>query len=150
MIDADGLRLLSHLEDWQDLIPSRSVLTPHPGEMAILTGLSVEDIQSDRVYIAEKYAKEWEQILVLKGAHTVISEPGGNTMILISANSALSKAGSGDVLAGIITGLIALGMPPFTAAASGSWIHAMSGTGTARPLRGSCVRPDRSGPAPGC
>ena len=128
VIDADGLRLLSHLEDWQDLIPSRSVLTPHPGEMAILTGLSVEDIQSDRVYIAEKYAKEWEQILVLKGAHTVISEPGGKTMILISANSALSKAGSGDVLAGIITGLTAQGMPPFRAAASGSWIHAMAGS----------------------
>lgn len=128
ILDADGLRLAVDSKKWPELLPAGSVLTPHPGEMAYLTGLDVEEIQAERVAIAEKYAQEWQQILVLKGAHTVIADPGGQTKILESAQPELARAGSGDVLAGIITGLIAQGVPQFEAAAAGAWIHARAGS----------------------
>ena len=96
--------------------------------MAYLTGISVAEIQRDRVGIAEKYAQDWGQILVLKGANTVIADPGGQTKILKAAHPVLATAGSGDVLAGIITGLIAQGISPFKAAAGGAWIHARAGS----------------------
>jgi NAD(P)H-hydrate epimerase len=127
VIDADGLRLTSEIKEWVKRVPERSVLTPHPGEMAYLTGMAVTEVQEDRLGTAEKYSKEWNQILVLKGAHTVICEPGGRSMILISADPALARAGSGDVLAGVIAGLIAQGVPSFEAAACGAWIHAQAG-----------------------
>jgi hydroxyethylthiazole kinase-like uncharacterized protein yjeF len=127
VLDADGLRLAMDTKKWPELLPTGSVLTPHPGEMAYLTGLDVEEIQAERVAIAEKYAQKWQQILVLKGAHTVIADPGGQTKILESAQPELARAGSGDILAGIITGLIAQGVPQFEAAAAGAWIHARAG-----------------------
>jgi len=128
VLDADGLRLAASTKDWPGTIPAKSVLTPHPGEMSYLTGIPVNEIQGDRVGVAEKYAQDWDQILVLKGANTVIADPGGQTKILEAANPALSTAGSGDVLAGIITGLIAQGISPFEAAAGGAWIHTRAGT----------------------
>ena len=128
VIDADGLRLTSEIKNWKDQVPAGSVLTPHPGEMAYLTGLTVAEIQEDRLGTAERFSKEWNQILVLKGAHTIISEPGGRSMILISAEPALARAGSGDVLAGLIAGLIAQGVPSFEASACGAWIHAQAGS----------------------
>ncbi len=127
VLDADGLRLAAKMKNWQGAIPAGSVLTPHPGEMSYLTGIPVDEIQRDRVGIAEKYAQDWDQILVLKGANTVIADPGGQTKILEAAHPALATAGSGDVLAGIITGLIAQGISPFEAAAGGAWIHARAG-----------------------
>lgn len=127
VIDADGLRLLSRLDKWTAKLPEGSVLTPHPGEMADLCGLSLEEIQTDRVGVAEKFARDWNQIVLLKGAHTVIAEPGGQTRILIGADPALARAGSGDVLAGIICGLIAQGVAPFDAAAAGAWVHIQAG-----------------------
>jgi NAD(P)H-hydrate epimerase len=95
--------------------------------MAVLSGLSVEEIQADRVGIAEKYAKEWGQILLLKGAHTVIADPEGQTHILIGGEPALARAGSGDVLAGILGGLIAQGVDSFDAAVAAAWLHASAG-----------------------
>jgi NAD(P)H-hydrate epimerase len=127
IIDADGLRALSRLENWSSKLPPGSVLTPHPGEMSALCGWSIEKIQADRVHTAERFARELNQILLLKGAHTVIAEPGGQTRILVGATPALAKAGSGDVLAGIICGLIAQGLSPFDAAAAGAWIHLHAG-----------------------
>ncbi len=128
VLDADGLRLAANTKDWPGVIPAGSVLTPHPGEMSYLTGISVAEIQRDRVGIAEKYAQDWGQILVLKGANTLIADPGGQTKILKAAHPVLATAGSGDVLAGIITGLIAQGISPFKAAAGGAWIHARAGS----------------------
>lgn len=127
VIDADGLRLLAGLENWPDAIPDGCLLTPHPGEMAALCGLSAAEIQADRIGAAERYAREWNQIVLLKGAHTVISHPDGRSRVLLSADPALARAGSGDVLSGILVGLIAQGMEPFSAAAAGSWIHARAG-----------------------
>jgi hydroxyethylthiazole kinase-like uncharacterized protein yjeF len=127
VIDADGLKLLARLPKWQTLIPHQTILTPHPGEMSILCGLQIETIQADRIGTAERFAHEWGQVVVLKGACTIIAEPGGKTAVIPVATSALARAGTGDVLAGIITGLLAQGMDPFAAAYSGAWIHAQAG-----------------------
>lgn len=127
VLDADGLKLLSNIGNWPDPLPSPSVLTPHPGEMSVMTGLSIDQIQADRVGVAERFAQEWGHVVVLKGAHTVIASPEGETKILPIATSALASAGTGDVLAGVIVGLLAEGMEPFQAASAGAWIHGQAG-----------------------
>jgi NAD(P)H-hydrate epimerase len=127
VIDADGLKLLAQIPDWHIKLPALTVLTPHPGEMSVLTGLSKDDIQNNREFIAEKYAQEWGHIVVLKGAFTVIAAPDGRTAVLPFASPALARAGTGDVLAGIIVGLCAQGVDAFEAAAAGAWIHVQAG-----------------------
>ncbi len=134
IIDADGLKLLSKIPDWPNKLPRPAILTPHPGEMSVLTGLDVHEIQKERVETAEKFANVWGHIVVLKGANTVIADPDGMTAVIPVANPALARAGSGDVLAGIITGLRSQGLNAFEAAVSGSWIHAQSGIKTAEIL----------------
>lgn len=127
VIDADGLRLMAKVKGWPKLLTGQAVLTPHPGEMSALTGLSVEDIQKDRQATAMRFAKEWGHVVVLKGAFTVIASPEGRAVIIPVASPALARAGTGDVLAGAIVGLRAQGMEPFEAAVAGAWIHAQAG-----------------------
>lgn len=127
VVDADGLKLLARIPGWAATLPSHSVLTPHPGEMAVLTGLDVVEIQAGRVEVAERFASEWQQVVVLKGAFTVIASPEGRTAILPIATPALARAGTGDVLAGLIAGLCAQGMDAFRAAVAGAWIHGQAG-----------------------
>jgi NAD(P)H-hydrate epimerase len=127
VIDADGLKLLARVEGWPEKLPRPAVLTPHPGEMAILTGLNIKDIQSDRLGTAQKYAREWGHVVVLKGAMTVIAEPGGQVRVIPVATTALAHGGTGDVLAGMIAGLRAQGRPAFEAAVAAAWIHAQTG-----------------------
>jgi NAD(P)H-hydrate epimerase len=127
VIDADGLTLLSQIADWHRKIPVGSILTPHPGEMASLTGLSKEQVKEDRQAVAGKYAKEWGHVVVLKGAFTVVASPDGRITLIPVASPALAHAGTGDVLAGLITGLRAQGMDAFEAAVAGAWIHAQAG-----------------------
>ena len=132
VIDADALRLLSKTKEWWCQLPARAVLTPHPGEMSALTGLPIDEIQKDRFAVARRFAREWNQVIVLKGALTLVALPEGPLAVLPFANSALAKAGTGDVLAGIIAGLIAQGMEPFTAAQAGAYIHAGAATAVVR------------------
>ena len=127
VIDADGLNLLAKIKDWPTSLPSQVILTPHPGEMSTLTGLSKEVIQEDRQSIASQYAKTWGHIVVLKGAFTVIAAPDGRTTVIPVASAALARAGTGDVLAGIIVGLRAQGIEAYEAAVAGAWIHAQAG-----------------------
>ncbi len=127
VVDADGLKLLVRLPDWPKKLPAQTVLTPHPGEMAILTGLSKEEIQADRNAVAARYAEAWGHVVVLKGAFTVIAAPDGRVAVLPFATPALARAGTGDVLAGLIVGLRAQGMEAFEAAVAGAWIHAQAG-----------------------
>jgi NAD(P)H-hydrate epimerase len=127
VVDADGLRLLSKLEGWAKLLPSETILTPHPGEMAALTGLEKEAIQADRLAVALKYAQEWGQVVVLKGAFTVIAAPDGRATLIPVASPALARAGTGDVLAGLIVGLRAQGVAAYDAAVAGAWVHAQAG-----------------------
>lgn len=123
VIDADALRLIAKIENWYQKLPSKVVLTPHPGEMSALTGLSIDVIQKDRMSLARKFAIQWQQVVVLKGAVTLVASPGGNLAVLPFASSALAKAGTGDVLAGIIAGLITQGVEPYLAAQAGVWMH---------------------------
>jgi len=127
VIDADGLNALAEdisvLKDRQ--IPV--VLTPHPGEMARLTGKSVEEIQADRINTARFYAQEWGAIVVLKGNKTVVADPSGQAYININGNPGMATAGSGDVLCGIIAGLISQGIKPRDAAIAGVYLHGETG-----------------------
>lgn len=134
VVDADGLKLLANIKDWQDKLPPGSILTPHPGEMAQLTGLATSDIQAQRVEVAERFAQQWGQVVILKGAFTVIASPEGDTALLPVATAALARAGTGDVLAGLVVGLRAQGMPAFPASVAAAWIHAQAGLAAARRL----------------
>lgn len=127
VIDADALKCLAKMKNWWKTLNDKIVLTPHPGEMRILTGLTVEDIQADRKGVAERFAKLWNKVIVLKGALTVIAAPDGRTCVIPVASSALAHAGTGDVLAGVITSLMAQGVAPYEAAIAGSFIHAKAG-----------------------
>lgn len=126
VIDADGLNLLASASGWfERLSPERCVLTPHPGEMRRLLG--VTELTPDTVAVAAEAAQRWRQTVVLKGATTVIAAPDGHTLIHDGPNPALATAGSGDVLAGLIAGLMAQGCAPFAAAALGVYLHGAAG-----------------------
>jgi len=127
VVDADGLKLMARLPRWHEFVPPETILTPHPGEMSILTGLSTSEIQGDRLGSAERYSREWGHIVILKGAFTIIAAPDGRTAVIPVATPALARAGTGDVLAGLIVGLRAQGVPGFEAAVAGAWIHAQAG-----------------------
>jgi NAD(P)H-hydrate epimerase len=127
VIDADGLNSLAKIQGWQQQIAGETIVTPHPGEMSRLCGLSVEEIQADRTGTALKYAAEWQKTVVLKGAFTVIAAPDGRCRISPFANPGLASAGTGDVLAGVIAGLAAQGLLSFDAASLGVFLHAAAG-----------------------
>ena len=127
VFDADGLKLLARIPDWHTLLPPLTVLTPHPGEMSVLTGLSPVEIQQDRLKIATHFAQQWGHVVILKGAFTIIAEPGGQVAVIPVATPALARAGTGDVLAGLVVGLLAQGVQAFQAAVAGAWIHAQAG-----------------------
>ena len=123
VLDADALTAIS--DDTAVLRQARSplILTPHPGEMARMTGLSTAEIQADRLSAAQAFAREHGVYLVLKGARTVIAHPDGSLFINPTGNPGLATGGSGDVLTGAIAGLLALGMPPGEAAKTGVFLH---------------------------
>jgi hydroxyethylthiazole kinase-like uncharacterized protein yjeF len=127
VLDADGLNILAGMEGWPRRVPPGSVLTPHPGEMARLCGLKTAEVEADRLGLARTKAAEWNQIVVLKGAHTICAAPDGHAVIQPFANPTLATAGSGDVLAGAIVGLLAQGCEPFQAAVVGAYLHGMAG-----------------------
>ncbi len=129
IVDADGLNALAAADGWWNMLPSGTILTPHPGEMARLLGgdVTTGDIQADRNGVAQRTAAKWNAVVVLKGAFTVIAEPAGRVVVLPFANPALATAGSGDVLAGAIVGLRAQGMGAFEAAVAGAYLHGLAG-----------------------
>lgn len=127
VIDADGLNLLSAIQDWHKLLPSSTIITPHPGEMARLAGIDTPAVQAERWRCASEKAREWNVVVLLKGAHTLIAEPAGRIAALPFKTDALATAGTGDVLAGLITGLRAQGMDAFEAAVVGAYLHGLAG-----------------------
>ena len=127
VIDADGLKLLVEIESWSTLLPAETILTPHPGEMEIMTGVSKDEIQADRVGAAKTWSKKWGHIVVLKGANTVIAAPDDRSAVLPFATASLARAGTGDVQAGAIAGFLAQGVSAYEAAIAGSYIHARAG-----------------------
>ena len=127
VIDADGLKILSRILNWWEKVPAQTILTPHPGEMSVLTGLSTTEIQNDRWTVAKQFAQKWGVVLVLKGALTVIGTPDGGLFINPISDSALGTAGSGDVLTGVVSGLLAQGVAQVPAALLGVWLHSQAG-----------------------
>ena len=124
VIDADGLNAIASNLDILRETNAKIVLTPHPGEMARLTGLEVEEIEQNREGIAEEFAKRHGVTVLLKGAATVVSSfDTTDVYVNNTGNPALSKGGSGDVLSGIIGALLAQGQSPFDAARLGAYLH---------------------------
>ena len=128
IVDADGLNLLAQLPDWPGRLPANTILTPHPGEMARLVGRPLPALRDeDRVELARDRAAAWGHVVLLKGAYTVIAAPDGRTTLLPFANPVLAVGGSGDVLGGIIVGLLAQGVAPYAAAVLGGYLHGAAG-----------------------
>ena len=125
VLDADGLNAAADLLQTEKMLHPQGelILTPHPGEMARLTGRSAAEINADREGTALRYAKAWNAVVVLKGAHTVIAGPDGRCAVNPTGNPGLSRGGSGDVLAGMTSALLACGLPAFEAAACAVYLH---------------------------
>ncbi|MEX1023297.1 MAG: NAD(P)H-hydrate dehydratase [Dehalococcoidia bacterium] len=123
VLDADALNVLADEADWHTRFALPRVLTPHPGEMARLLGVPVADVQARRVEVATDYAQRTQSVVVLKGAGTVIAAPDGRARLSDVATSALAHGGTGDVLAGLIVGLIAQGATPYDAATAAVWLQ---------------------------
>lgn len=132
VIDADALNILADTDyrSWSRRHPV--ILTPHPGEMARLAGISTAEVQRDRIGLALSYAVQHGVILVLKGAHTVIATPEGQAYINITGHPGMGTGGAGDVLTGIISGLQAQGLEADQAAAFGVYLHGLAGERAAR------------------
>ncbi len=127
VIDADGLNALSDSPRSRGKLGPTRVLTPHPGEMARLMGRTAEQINADRPAAARRAAREWGAVIVLKGARTVVAHPDGRVSEDPHEVPALATGGTGDVLSGIIGGLIAQGSDPYSAAVTGVYVHAAAG-----------------------
>jgi ADP-dependent NAD(P)H-hydrate dehydratase / NAD(P)H-hydrate epimerase len=123
VVDGGGLNLLASATEWWTGARRECVLTPHPGEFARLTGSPVPDSDEVRLERAVQAAKRFDQVVVLKGAETIIAAPDGRVGRSPFVNPALSTAGTGDVLAGSIGGLLAQGVAPFEAACLGVYLH---------------------------
>ena len=126
VIDADALTALAGHTEILAAMQAQKVLTPHPGEMARLTGLEIAEIEADRINVAKKYAEQWQAIVVLKGAPTVIGCPNGTVYVNSTGNSSLATGGSGDVLTGIIAGLAAQEISLQEAAICGVYLHGLA------------------------
>lgn len=125
VLDADALNLLAEKDaDW-NILPPNTIITPHPGEMMRLAGN--EEVKTNRMEVAEAFAKEKNVIVILKGQGTIIAFPDGNTWVNPTGNPGMGTAGSGDVLTGTLAGLLAQGYSPEQAAISGVYVHGLAG-----------------------
>ena len=127
VVDADGLNALASEDGWWERLNREAVLTPHPGEMSRLMGASTREVQRDRIGTAREAARKWGKTVVLKGAHTVVARADGHAVVSPFANPALASAGTGDVLAGMIAGLLAQGLGAWEAAMAGVYLHGLAG-----------------------
>jgi hydroxyethylthiazole kinase-like uncharacterized protein yjeF len=125
VLDADALNLLSAHPDWLELLPGGSLLTPHPREFDRLAGSSVNSFQ--RHLKQREFAARHDVIVILKGAHTGIASPEGRYWFNTTGNPGMATGGSGDVLTGLVTGLLAQGMKPLEAAMAGVFLHGLAG-----------------------
>ena len=129
VVDADGLNALADAQRWWQGVRGSLVLTPHPGEFASLTGVEApaSDDDEGRATAAADAALRFDQVVVLKGAHTIVADPGGELLRSDVATPALATAGSGDVLAGAIGAFLAAGAAPLAAAGCGVALHGAAG-----------------------
>jgi NAD(P)H-hydrate epimerase len=126
VLDADGLFYLTGRLDLLRRVAGKAVLTPHPGEMSRLVDRSAEEIDQERIEVVRSFAREHGVILLLKGRPTAIGLPDGEVYLNPTGNTGLAKGGSGDVLAGMIGGLLAGGVSPRDAALLGAYLHGLA------------------------
>ena len=127
VVDADGLNALAEQVDLLRRLPLPIILTPHPGEMGRLAKLSADQVQSDRERIAGEFAKKYRVLLVLKGHGTVVARYDGAVYVNETGNPGMATGGSGDVLTGVIAGLLAQRLAPWDAARLGVYLHGLAG-----------------------
>lgn len=127
VIDADGLNLLTEIDEWWTLLPENTIITPHPGEMSRLAKVDIQTVQANRWQLAREKAEEWNVIVMLKGAHTIIASPQGDFSLLPFKTNALATAGTGDILAGLVVGFLAQGLSAYDAALVGAYVHGLAG-----------------------
>lgn len=125
VLDADALNIIASYQNWLNAIPPLSILTPHPKEFERLFGKTNNDFE--RLELLRKKSQQLNIIILLKGAHTAIALPDGSVFFNSTGNAGMATAGSGDVLTGIITGLLAQGYTPQNAAILGVWLHGKAG-----------------------
>jgi NAD(P)H-hydrate epimerase len=126
ILDADALNALAQTPQWWRTLAKDAILTPHPGEMSRLSRISMKKIGQDRLTTARQQATRWNKTVVLKGAHTIVASPDGTARVSGWANPGLASAGTGDVLAGAIAGMLAQGLPYPAAATCGVHLHGLA------------------------
>jgi len=127
LVDADGLNILAADTTLLEKAPGQRILTPHPGEMARLTGLTTAAIQENRLEITREFATKHNVYVVLKGVDTLACDPEGNMAINPTGNAGMAAGGMGDVLAGLIGGFLAQGLSPWQACCLGIYSHGLAG-----------------------
>lgn len=127
VVDADGLNAVASGPKTLEARTEPAVITPHPGEMARLMETTSSEVQADRIGIARAAAGRFSCAVLLKGSRTVVAEPGGRIVVNPTGGPELATAGTGDVLTGVIAGLLAAGLEPFEAAWAGAYVHGLSG-----------------------
>lgn len=132
VLDADGLNAFARLPRDPAFGTSEVILTPHAGELARLVGLTSAEVEQRRFELVARYAARWKVVLMLKGAPSLIAAPDGRVFINASGDDALARAGSGDVLTGLLGGLLAQGLPALDAALLGAYLHGLAGTAASR------------------
>lgn len=127
VVDADGINVLIHRIDIIKQAKAPVIITPHPGEMARLYGISVKEVEADRIGISRNFAEKYGCTVVLKGADTIVALPSGEIFFCREGNPGMATGGSGDVLAGITVSMLAQGMNPSDAAKAAVYLHACAG-----------------------
>ena len=143
ILDADGINAVSLNINILKETSAPLILTPHPGEMSRLTGLSIEEIQQNRVSVAKNFASEYGCVVVLKGANTVVAGPTGSVYINRTGNAGMATGGSGDVLAGIISSFVCQSMSLQSAAIAGVYVHGLCGDAVRKKYSMHGVTPTR-------
>lgn len=127
VLDADGINAFAGKAGELRDRPAPTVLTPHPGELGRLMGMSTQEITSDRLEAVQRAAQETGCVLLLKGASTLVADPAGPVAVNPTGNAGMATGGTGDVLTGMIGALLAQGMDPFAAARAGAYLHGLAG-----------------------
>jgi NAD(P)H-hydrate epimerase len=127
VVDADGLNVLAGNAQLLERPQAATVITPHPGEMARLLGTKTPTVEADRLGVSSRTARELGVVVVLKGARTIVAHPDGRCAINLSGTPAMAKGGTGDVLTGIVGGLLAMGLSAWDAARLAVFVHGRAG-----------------------
>lgn len=141
ILDADGINNLAPDIEFIKQVKAPLILTPHPGEMARMLGITVSEVEADRVNIAKRFATDYGVILCLKGANTLVATPSGEVFVNLIGNPGMATAGSGDMLAGIILALSARMEDTVSAVCAGVWLHSAAGDAAAAELNENAMLP---------